>query len=558
MRMTETLKKIKSLPWIDAAAAVAFILMAADLFSRFTPVFDALPSEFGGVSRAAAAAVGLAGILLDKGEDRCYIRRAVLPVIAGIGLTVLLLSGTSFILDAALVIMLIICADKNTILLSASAFSSCVSGAAFICAHKGFIRNYIFDNVSSFGFRLPLYFFVTVLTALICLTASLLRLRIKKEYLKYVFTFIFVAAVSALAVIIPLKRMNLSAAVETGVYEIYRLDSARGIEVRMKGFDDYDVALGSAEPTSFAVTADGDHYMITVDSYGVTKTLCVIEGSLYAGNYDQSSAAHLWDIAPVPGTPYFTVTNTETGLGLYSPDGKVLTLQSADSEDEAYYFRIGSENLEKYAARQDETAADNDIGSAQITFTETGVYTGSAVKLDDLSVVMGSDTLTEGEDYEISYWNDYLPGTAHAVVTGCGEYTGEQNVSFVIVYGDNMLDDPFYRNTADYVVTEYRMAYLRYPSPAEVRAGTIALIGDSRTPDSVVWELYWNDAFRVSNAQFIEAMYRLMLLRNGSRAELSGWIAALDSGADRGVIIDGFASSPDYQNIWHSFGTAYR
>ena len=155
MRMTETLKKIKSLPWIDAAAAVAFILMAADLFSRFTPVFDALPSEFGGVSRAAAAAVGLAGILLDKGEDRCYIRRAVLPVIAGIGLTVLLLSGTSFILDAALVIMLIICADKNTILLSAFAFSSCVSGAAFICAHKGFIRNYIFDNVSSFGFRLP-------------------------------------------------------------------------------------------------------------------------------------------------------------------------------------------------------------------------------------------------------------------------------------------------------------------------------------------------------------------------------------------------------------------
>ena len=58
MRMTETLKKIKSLPWIDAAAAVAFILMAADLFSRFTPVFDALPPEFGGVSRAAAAAAG--------------------------------------------------------------------------------------------------------------------------------------------------------------------------------------------------------------------------------------------------------------------------------------------------------------------------------------------------------------------------------------------------------------------------------------------------------------------------------------------------------------------
>ena len=70
--------------------------------------------------------------------------------------------------------------------------------------------------------------------------------------------------------------------------------------------------------------------------------------------------------------------------------------------------------------------------------------------------------------------------------------------------------------------------------------------------------LYGLGGFDVSNAQLIEAIYRLMLLRNGSRGELAGWIAELDNGATREDVINAISESPDYQNIWHSFGIGYR
>jgi hypothetical protein len=74
----------------------------------------------------------------------------------------------------------------------------------------------------------------------------------------------------------------------------------------------------------------------------------------------------------------------------------------------------------------------------------------------------------------------------------------------------------------------------------------------------VVWDAFYNGGFDVSNAQLIEAVYRLMLLRNGSRDELSLWIAELDRGVSRQDVITAISESPDYQNIWHNFGNAYR
>jgi hypothetical protein len=102
------------------------------------------------------------------------------------------------------------------------------------------------------------------------------------------------------------------------------------------------------------------------------------------------------------------------------------------------------------------------------------------------------------------------------------------------------------------------MGYLRFPSIDEVKNMVQILVGSNRTPDSVIWEVYNNNGFDCSNAQFIEAIYRLMLLRNGSRSELMNWIAELDGGATREDVIDAISVSPDYQNIWHSFGIGYR
>ena len=156
------------------------------------------------------------------------------------------------------------------------------------------------------------------------------------------------------------------------------------------------------------------------------------------------------------------------------------------------------------------------------------------------------------------YWDNYLPGTAYIEVRGIGDYTGTCSKSFAIMYGDHMLDDPFYRDTSDYVIRVYRMAYLRYPSLDEVRSYVQVLVGSNRTPDSVIWEVYNNGGFVESDAAFIEAVYRLMLLRNGSRDELTLWINELRSGSTREDVIDAISVSPDYQNIWHNFGIGYR
>ena len=49
------------------------------------------------------------------------------------------------------------------------------------------------------------------------------------------------------------KALNLAAAVEAGDYQIYSRDTMLGIEVRMKGFDDYTVGLGEDEATGFDI-----------------------------------------------------------------------------------------------------------------------------------------------------------------------------------------------------------------------------------------------------------------------------------------------------------------
>ena len=144
------------------------------------------------------------------------------------------------------------------------------------------------------------------------------------------------------------------------------------------------------------------------------------------------------------------------------------------------------------------------------------------------------------------------------VITGKGDFNGTRNISFEIVYDDDVLDDPFYRDTADYIVRMFRMAYMRLPDIEEVRTWAQALIGGNRTPDSVIWEVYLNGGFDQSDAAFMEAVYRLMLLRNGSRGELLNWINELQSGATREDVINEISVSPDYQNIWHNFGIGFR
>ncbi len=555
MSTKDTKAKITSFNWYRVLFVPAFVVLAIELMRPLTPVFNSLPDEYGGTARLIAAFVGMIGIYI-KDDKNAFIKKIIVPALAALGLVILLETGVTYLLDAALILMLSVSAGLELTAFSSFAVTACTLGATFICSYKGFIRDYSFNGINAFGFRSLTGFFL-VLALLIVSLITVIYLYIKNKAIRKSVSYLaYASALSGIIVLAILKALNLAAAVDPGSYQIFGGSSVMGIEARMKGFEDIKVGFGNVAPTKFYIAPDGDHYLITMDSYGVTKTLCILDGELMAGNFEQSEPAHLWDIEAVAGTPYFTIVNVETGLGIIMDENGNLELIPESTEDERSLMRIGDENLDYYESIN--TYESNDLGRAFVTADSGLAYTGSAVVPGDVTVELDGNVLTEGSDYELSYFDNFIPGTAHVVVTGIGEYEGSTGTSFEIIYDDYGLDDDFNRNTSDYIVRMYRMAFMRLPSIDEIRSWSMELTGGNRTPDSVIWEAYQNGGLSHSNSSFVEAIYRLMLLRNGSRGELRNWINELDNGATREDVIGEISASPDYQNIWHNFGIGYR
>ena len=534
----------------------ALILMLTAFFSQQTPVFDALPVEFPGLARLAAAAAGVLGMVLAKRKDTVNLT-VIIAVFAAVGAAVMYESGITYVFDTALMILLFSQADVRGIAVTVFAFFACVTGATVICSYKGYIRSFIIYGHNTYGFRSPAGLYLSAAVLIISLLLIVMVWLKDKKTLKLILIFAFAAVLSAGIVVLSLKSLNLAAAVEPGAYEIYYRDTDYALEVKMKGFEDYQIGLGTDEAAVFTITPDGDHYIITLDSYGVTKTLCVNDERIYAGNYDQSESSYEWDISAIAGTPYFIVKNVQTGLYISVSGEGELNLTS-EVQGEGSYLRIGSENSAYYEQLTAEGISDNDLRLAQISVTPVMSYTGAPVRPSEINVVLNGNVLEEGRDYIVECWNNLIPGIAWADIRGIGDYEGEQGVSYELIYGDELCDDPFYADTVAYVVRAYRMGYMRFPTLDEIKQYSLILIGSNRTPDSVIWDIYHDGGLSGSNAQFMEAVYRLMLLRNGSRGELRNWIAELDSGVNREDVINAIAESPDYQNIWHSFGIGFR
>ena len=77
------------------------------------------------------------------------------------------------------------------------------------------------------------------------------------------------------------------------------------------------------------------------------------------------------------------------------------------------------------------TIARIDLSVAEVRGVVNKTWDGSAAT-QQLTVGIGDATLTEGDDYELSYANNTDVGTATVTVTGKGNYTGEKTVEFTI------------------------------------------------------------------------------------------------------------------------------
>ncbi len=77
-------------------------------------------------------------------------------------------------------------------------------------------------------------------------------------------------------------------------------------------------------------------------------------------------------------------------------------------------------------------AAGNDISNCVISLSQTSFTYDGKAKTPTVTVKDGSLTLSNGTDYSVAYSNNINVGTAAVTVTGKGNYTGSVNITFSI------------------------------------------------------------------------------------------------------------------------------
>ena len=145
----------------------------------------------------------------------------------------------------------------------------------------------------------------------------------------------------------------------------------------------------TVSPTNY--TYDGSAKKPTVTVKDGTKTL--ISGTDYTVSYSNN-------------------TNVGTATATITCKGNYTGTKSAN-------FTIGS-------------AAATQISTCTITLGTTSYTYDGTAKQPAVTVKNGSTTLTKGTDYIVSYINNTNAGTAAAVVSGAGKYTGTVNKTFTI------------------------------------------------------------------------------------------------------------------------------
>ena len=74
------------------------------------------------------------------------------------------------------------------------------------------------------------------------------------------------------------------------------------------------------------------------------------------------------------------------------------------------------------------------VTEAEITLEQTEyIYSDSNIEPAVTSVVVNGVTLSEGNDYTVSYSDNYYVGTATVTVTFCGSYAGTVTTTFEII-----------------------------------------------------------------------------------------------------------------------------
>jgi hypothetical protein len=236
----------------------------------------------------------------------------------------------------------------------------------------------------------------------------------------------------------------------------------------VKAFDVTEIPIDGAEvtldPTSATFTGSAIEPAVTVTLDGKTLSASTGYTVSYADNTDAGTAT-----VTVTGTGAYGGSVSETfEIGQASIGSTSITLTPASSIytgsaiEPAVTATLGDyelvagtdytvvylDNVEPGTAKALLLGKGNFEGLAVATFTITGVdiseavvtaadtvYDGTAQE-PAVTVTLGDKTLTEGDDYTVSYTDNTDAGTATVTVTGAGVYTGTATGTFTIAQAD--------------------------------------------------------------------------------------------------------------------------
>lgn len=91
----------------------------------------------------------------------------------------------------------------------------------------------------------------------------------------------------------------------------------------------------------------------------------------------------------------------------------------------------GIGDYERFSSRANFTIVTKNIEKVSVSEISTQNYTGKEVE-PSLTVTDNGRYLKEGKDYKVSYYNNKGEGTAYAVITGLGNYSGSVSATYKI------------------------------------------------------------------------------------------------------------------------------
>jgi len=172
---------------------------------------------------------------------------------------------------------------------------------------------------------------------------------------------------------------------------------------------------------SVVITGIGDYF----DSFKKTFKILPIKmtgitANAYSGVYDKMG--HTFTLSGVLAGANVTYSETEDG---YYSATKPTRVEIGET---VVYFKVSLKNYEDYYGSTKITILPISIASKTATLSESSfVYDGKA-KTPSVTIT----DLVAGKDYTVAYTNNINAGTAKAVVTGKGNYSGTIEKEFTI------------------------------------------------------------------------------------------------------------------------------